>query len=198
MSKAVLMSIKKEWCDLIFSGKKTVEVRKRAPLAIDDPYTVYVYETKGYERFENESYTGVKRGNGAGAVIGQFTCKYTDKKILPYPAYQKELPRKLLDAACLTYSDLHRYVGSGNEFSALHITRAIRYDKPKPLNDFYRWLDDGDDIRPCANWKKCDYEFFDYSENAVMCAVDGDGTGCPFLRVQRAPQSWCYVEELKK
>lgn len=187
MSKAVLMSIKKEWCDLIFSGKKTVEVRKRAPLTIDDPYTVYVYETKGNER----------RG-GAGAVIGQFTCKYTDKKILPYPAYQKELPRSLLDAACLTYSDLHRYVGSGNEFSALHITRAIRYDKPRPLNDFYRWWDGVDDIRPCANGKKCDYEFFCYAEDAVMCAVDGDGTNCPFLRVQRAPQSWCYVEELEE
>lgn len=29
--KAILMSIKHKWCELIFSGEKTVEVRKVAP-----------------------------------------------------------------------------------------------------------------------------------------------------------------------
>ena len=31
MSKAVLISIKPKWCDLIRRGRKTVEVRKTCP-----------------------------------------------------------------------------------------------------------------------------------------------------------------------
>ena len=31
MSKAVLISIKPKWCDLIRQGRKTVEVRKTCP-----------------------------------------------------------------------------------------------------------------------------------------------------------------------
>ena len=31
MSKAVMISIQPKWCELIASGKKTIEVRKTAP-----------------------------------------------------------------------------------------------------------------------------------------------------------------------
>lgn len=31
MSKAVLISIRPEWCDLIVRGEKTIEVRKTRP-----------------------------------------------------------------------------------------------------------------------------------------------------------------------
>ena len=43
--KAVLMSIHHKWCKLIFSGEKTIEVRKTAP-KLETPFTVYVYCTK--------------------------------------------------------------------------------------------------------------------------------------------------------
>ena len=43
--KAILMSIKPEWCEKIFSGEKTVEVRKTAP-KLELPFKVYVYQTK--------------------------------------------------------------------------------------------------------------------------------------------------------
>lgn len=43
--KAVLMSIKPKWCKLIFSGEKTIEVRKTAP-KLETPFKVYVYCTK--------------------------------------------------------------------------------------------------------------------------------------------------------
>lgn len=38
---AVLMSIKPKWCELIASGKKTVEIRKTKPL-IDTQFTCYI------------------------------------------------------------------------------------------------------------------------------------------------------------
>ncbi len=44
MSKSVLISIKPKWCELIASGKKTVEVRKTKP-AIKTPQSwCYVEE----------------------------------------------------------------------------------------------------------------------------------------------------------
>lgn len=35
--KAVLLSVKPKWCKLIFSGEKTIEVRKTAPKLFDKP-----------------------------------------------------------------------------------------------------------------------------------------------------------------
>ena len=42
--KAVLISIKPKWCDLIRRGRKTVEVRKTCP-KLEVPFKVYIYET---------------------------------------------------------------------------------------------------------------------------------------------------------
>ena len=45
MNKAVLISIRPEWCDLIVRGKKTIEVRKTRP-KLETPFKVYIYCTK--------------------------------------------------------------------------------------------------------------------------------------------------------
>lgn len=45
MSKAVLISIRPEWCEKIINGKKTVEVRKTRP-KMDTPFKCYIYCTK--------------------------------------------------------------------------------------------------------------------------------------------------------
>ena len=43
--KAVLISVRPKWCELIASGKKTIEVRKTRP-KIDTPFKCYIYCTK--------------------------------------------------------------------------------------------------------------------------------------------------------
>lgn len=40
--KAVLLSIKPKYCELIANGKKTIEVRKNAP-KIEPPFKCYIY-----------------------------------------------------------------------------------------------------------------------------------------------------------
>lgn len=45
-SKAVLLSIKKQWLEKILSGEKTIEVRKTMPWEISYPFVVFCYETK--------------------------------------------------------------------------------------------------------------------------------------------------------
>ena len=42
--KSVLMSIRPKWCNLIASGKKTIEVRKTKP-NIETPFKCYIYCT---------------------------------------------------------------------------------------------------------------------------------------------------------
>ena len=43
--KSVLISIRPMWCELIASGKKTIEVRKTRP-KIETPFKCYIYCTK--------------------------------------------------------------------------------------------------------------------------------------------------------
>ena len=48
--QAIMISIHPKWCELIASGKKTVEVRKTRP-KIETPFKCYIYETKGKQNF---------------------------------------------------------------------------------------------------------------------------------------------------
>ena len=49
MSKAVLISIRPEWCEKIMTGQKTIEVRKTRP-KMDPPFKCYIYCTKPEEK----------------------------------------------------------------------------------------------------------------------------------------------------
>lgn len=90
--KAVLISIKPKYCELIASGKKTVEVRKTRP-KIDTPFKCYIYCTnkkpylvwgdvfRGSWRTEFTSISGYSREKAEeiwsvfnGKVIGEFIC----------------------------------------------------------------------------------------------------------------------------
>ena len=42
MSKAVLISIRPQWCQKIASGEKTIEVRKTKP-KLETPFKCYIY-----------------------------------------------------------------------------------------------------------------------------------------------------------
>ena len=146
---AVLISIRPKWCELIASGKKTVEVRKTKPNAIL-PLKFYIYETQGNERAGNAEFTYVKKGRGRGKVIGEFICH----NIYPVCA-------GYIHGSCLEYDEVINYLGNNGRGWGWAISDLVIYDSPKELNEFYRWC------------------------------------GWTFEVVERAPQSWMYVEELK-
>lgn len=70
--KAVLISIQPKWCELIASGRKTIEARKTRP-KIETPFTVYVYETKT-QFVKSVKGACTTYGYGRGKVIGEFVC----------------------------------------------------------------------------------------------------------------------------
>lgn len=94
MNKAVLISIQPKWCEMIASGKKTIEVRKTKP-KIPTPFKCYIYCTK--PKSKNDlgicledgkvglvyqcNYDAAERYDMqilSGKVIGEFVCYRID------------------------------------------------------------------------------------------------------------------------
>lgn len=212
---AVLISIKPKWCELILSGKKTVEIRKTRP-RMETPFKCYIYCTEGRSagkelfldnygerprpgwvfpvNHETALHMGMTPMNGK--VVGEFVCDgIAEIKFEFYDAvddapeegfYQwwgapGDWPLQINSGACLTHKEWQNYLGTQGGF-AWHISDLKIYDEPKRLKDFMK--------------KSCD---FAASCGACHHAQWGEGhtfEGCE-LCVNRAPQSWCYVEEIK-
>ena len=176
MSKAVLISIRPKWCELIASGQKTVEVRKTKPSAIL-PLKCYIYCTK--PSFPHEDFlvfdagtNKVKAFYGGGKVIGEFVCH----NIFPISFYASDVsffdtePPMDVPWTCLTDKEIAEYLGNGKTGYGWLISDLVIYDKPKELGELRSW-------------------------NTGV--VFKDGYPMPTHEIKRPPQSWCYVEELK-
>ena len=188
--KAVMLSLRPQWCEKIFNGSKTIEVRKSRP-SIPTPFKVYVYQTK--HKGKSIVSEALNTVYGGGTVIGSFVC---DKvyKIVPDGEYYSngyDIDDDMLIEMCLGRRYLTGY-GLGYTIYGWHITGAKLYDKPKELSEFYTLgnCEKYDFCNQCKNFHR-GQGWLDGS----YCDEDSclDNTRIP---VTRAPQSWCYVEEL--
>lgn len=164
MSKALMISIKPEWCELIAKKEKTIEVRKTRP-KIKTPFKCYIYETKGLYRGS--------RGclfQGSGKVIGEYVCD----RICPI-AYTMDGFADIIDCelSCLKPQDFIKY-GKGKTLYGWHISNLVIYDKPKEISEFRKAT------------KKCFYD-------DLGCAIP-NCDDCTECNITKPPQSWCYVE----
>lgn len=192
--KAVLMSIRPQWCEKIFNERKSIEVRKSRP-SIPTPFKVYVYQTKhkGGKAIVNEVLNSVY---GGGKVIGSFVCDeiYVRPANVIYYGKGQEDYLDLLKSACMTEREVLDYMGGqfNRETYFWHVTDLKIYDKPKELGEFYTLgnCEKYDFCNQCKNFHR-GQGWLDGS----YCDEDSclDNTRIP---VTRAPQSWCYVEEL--
>lgn len=134
-NKAVLISIRPEWVEKILSGEKTVEIRKRKPY-FPTPFKCYIYCTKsGYGKW----LAGVKGGRESyklnGTVCAEFTCDSIQDFSCPFLAYNTEVDKTTLKAACVSFSFAHRYLGHKSGYT-WHISNVKVYDKPLIPGDF--------------------------------------------------------------
>ena len=169
--KAILLSIRPEWCNLIIRGQKTLEVRRTRP-KLETPFKVYVYCTKARSKI---GWLLIVPGKGwkrlDGNIIGEFTCDKIDKlvhvgtmmdiNILTLDGWYKPADA-LLQAACLTEAQAKKYLKGGDGYG-WHISDLKVYDRPRPLINFTR-----------LRATKFGYEPVD---------------------IERPPQSWYYVED---
>lgn len=172
--KAVMLSIQPKWCELIASGKKTVEVRKTKP-KIDVPFKCYIYCTQGKDWLTSVNGVVQKPNNLVlditknskvqelnGKVIGEFVCD----KVVEFlnDCYDPSFMETSY-LSCVGEEELCDYLGTKESCYGWHITDLVIYDKPKDLCDFGEMVYNGD------------WYIFD--------------------RKRKAPQSWYYVDELK-
>ena len=129
--REVMISIKPQWCKMIISGEKTLEIRKRRP-DTDTPFKCFIYCTVGEE---NWFHYGKQMSRH---VIGEFICDNIREFSVPYPAYQKELPPEILEQSKVPYYALHRYALQSNDCNLFGwcITNLKVYDEPIYISDF--------------------------------------------------------------
>lgn len=175
--KAVMISIQPKWCELIASGKKTVEVRKSKP-KLEFPFKCYIYETQGRTETPWMDEDGHMIFRGRGMVIGEFVCDCIGTYwFLPGEDVEQSEDVQL---ACLSEKEIFEYA-NGNELHFWNITDLKIYDKPKPLSEFYTW-------KKCNSCRESGYE-------SSACIYDED-CKVPAM-ITRPPQSWCYAEEVE-
>ena len=183
MPKAVLLSVQPKWCELIASGKKTVEVRKTRP-KVETPFKCYIYQTR--KTWVYNIYSRI--AHWQSKVIGEFVCDAVDRmahcgtcnsdirlKLVDKNLYCKELDYEYLNKCKLSYFDIDKY-SSGGDVYGWHISDLVIYDNPKELGEFFLACDKpkGTDCSVCL----------DRRENRCKS-------------FKRPPQSWCYVEVTK-
>lgn len=215
--KSVMLSIKPKWCELIAKGRKTIEFRKSKP-NLETPFKCYIYCTKdkgiSFWTGKQYAYADDRSHNlfdvyGNGKVIGEFVCDYI-LEITPdtYGHHEYFISDDDLNASCLTTNDLWEY-GSGKTLYGWHISALVIYDVPRELSEFV--VNDKMAIKTCRHrirwgqpesvtqhggWIKGGYCCTRYSE-PVSC----EPVFCENYitkPVSRPPQSWCYVEEVRK
>lgn len=166
--KSVLISIHPRWCNLIASGKKTIEVRKTYP-KLPTPFKCYIYETKA--RTDTPTFVdedGHVLYAGRGQVIGEFVCDLIGLH-----------PGTDVPSSCVPVEELKKYA-NGKMLARWHISDVKIYDKPKELRSFWK-----SDKCPYATESGCTYKYH--------CFRAGQTQRCGET-LTRPPQSWCYVD----
>lgn len=181
MGRAVLISIRPKWCELIASGKKTIEVRKTAP-KIETPFKCYIYCTK-FHPGDPDSMINLKGRKSffmpqSCTVIGEFTCRTIDEfdsawseyayAVAPpgsvRPMHEEVAIQIMKEKGCLTHDDIMAYFGDEDyKASFWHISDLKIYDEPRAISEF-------------TGLKKTRFGY------------------APYV-ITRPPQSWCYVEQ---
>ena len=134
MSKAVLISIRPKWCELIAIGVKTIEVRKTRP-KLETPFKCYIYCTKNKPTILCKP----SQRFGNGLIIGEFMCDviYEIKNVgYGFKVGKTEAETtKVAHASCLDFGDMHDYFGHKGGYG-WHISSLKIYEKPKRLSEF--------------------------------------------------------------
>lgn len=181
--KSVLISIRPKWVEKIANGEKTIEVRKTAPK--ETPFKAYIYCTIGNGM--KGDYL-VPSGIQCGKVIGEFIC---DKiyELFPFAMgtgieLLDELvsPEMFCKKSCLTEQEICDYIGEKDGYG-WHISDLKIYDKPKELSEYWGRIN-------------CLYAHTRGCWSCFATCLEINGKHCQPLT--RAPQSWQFVEEIKK
>lgn len=213
--KSVLISIKPKYCELIASGKKTIEVRKTKP-KIDTPFKCYIYCTKPSKKHQticggmvlndDELYRHPKQGIKYGDSIELMCCncgEYSKDNFLNGKVIGEFVCDEILD---YKLTDVSTDVGIFYYYER-YITQTS-YD----INSLDDCLTDDEllnygNYKNLYGWHISDLRIYDKPKELgglIKCKYPFDCCACDYWDSKylscdkpiRPPQSWRYVEEL--
>lgn len=211
MSKAVLISIRPEWVNKIIEREKTVEIRKNRP-NLETPFKAYIYCTNGVGKntvnipitrerlWQHYAETGsmecLNCHIGNQKVIGEFVCDdillidkrgfecnfdYCYSSLGVWGNDDIAIYIKAVRRSCVPRDKLNQYGENACFLYLWKISKLRIYETPKELTEFHA-------LKKCKSCSKSGYE-------STACIYD-ENCMVP-VAITKAPQSWCYVEELK-
>ena len=208
--KSVFMSIHPKWCELIASGKKTIEVRKTKP-NIETPFKCYIYCTHNNRKNAIHLYINSGYGEKEIGVIGHWRSGKDVVDVNHHlPAYR-----------------YNAYLAEGKVIGEFVCDEIDTYDDDTihsfSNEDYCRWNDfelnrsciHPEDFENYANdkwlygWHISGLKIYDKPKElnefgSLVKAIDWEGgtvnlfKGNKFYKpMKRPPVSWCYVEEIE-
>ena len=171
MGRAVLISIRPKWCEKIVGGEKTIEVRKTRP-KLDTPFKCYIYCTlQGCNEFF--------RVDLGGDVAKWNRGKWADRK-------GKVIGEFICDA--ITRVNICGFWDD----SGKQLDNRLK-DTCLTSEEFRNYL--GENVG--YGWHISNLKIYDTPrELSEFTGLRNTRFGAAPYDIKRAPQSWCYVEEL--
>ena len=198
----IMISVKSKWCYKMLNGEKTLEIRTTVPIkwkeylsgktdVKPEPEKCVIYCTKSqpylidmrhndHVSFSYDLIDYYMARDDEEAVNGKIIAEFTLKDVILIKSHRYSsdgthyqhyiVNEKILEESCLTEGDILDY-GNGNDLYAWVIDELEVYEKPKMLNEYQKPL-----VR--KNISAIDL----FIPNSIC------------LKLNRAPQSWCYVE----
>lgn len=204
--QSILISIKPEYCKLIASGKKTLEIRKSIPKS-QPPFKCYIYCTKGGigKSLDNSLVIAFNDKNeavdvtdtiGNGKVIGEFVCDQ-------FYEYESEFckDREALEAVSLFMKDedgevytIYETSNEQNNPDTCFLCRNSRLS----FEDIRNYIGFG--IRKFYGWHISELKIYDKPidlQRFQITKVFQQKTNPIVFKnpLNRPPQSWCYVDD---
>lgn len=187
MNKAILMSTQPYYVFLIIARRmgwdipqnKTIEVRKDFPKDSEWNRRVHIYCSKNRKSFNRipKQYQPFM-AKLLGKVIGEFVCDRIEEYV--YDLFDgADIDDDDLLETCLDRKEINIYA-KGKTLCGIHITDLEIYDTPKELGEF-------NGFKKCIACKVSGYE--------VSACIHDENCMLP-VPLTRAPQSFCYVEEI--
>lgn len=171
----ILASIKPYYYYLIAEEKKKIEVRKTALKNLPQDIAFYMSkDEKSFAKIPKEFQEKYRKHFGK---IGMRVVCNKVMFLTPLGLRGFEMREEILKSICLTNEDLNAYGGLKTLYG-WHISDLKIYDNPKPIMQFYK---------PCPIKIK----------NCPVCELYSTYTGCCMNNIDRPPQSYMFVEEVK-
>lgn len=198
--KAVLISIRPEWCAKIASGEKTIEVRKTRP-KLETPFKCYIYCTQASVKYQticgchvlnsDELYRHPEQGIKHGYSIELMLCEnYTKDNFLNGKVIGEFICDRIYELETRSPGGSYYVKGEGRL-----TTNDVARQSCLTLKDMHEYLQS----KVGYGWNISNLKIYDVPrELASLTGLRATRFGAAPYDIKRAPQSWCYVEEHRK